>query len=184
MTCWKRRRPRLRPSSCGSMPACSPEHARSYSGVRSGKGNKRSAPICVDQFSGIEPFNGLGQLTPDQMASFYDHRRPCYPCAAFICKGGGSGIRPAGPVTSRPTGAAAIRCITAVGTRRSQTLAGRTTGSEKRPGAAGTTGPGFDPQGIRHATGNLQGDGKNGRTRVAGKNLCSSPPNTAPGFAW
>ncbi len=32
--------------------------------------------ICVDRFPGIAPFNGLGQLTPEQMASLYDSRRP------------------------------------------------------------------------------------------------------------
>jgi hypothetical protein len=32
--------------------------------------------LCVDAFPGIVPFNGLGQLTPEQMASVYDRRRP------------------------------------------------------------------------------------------------------------
>ena len=32
--------------------------------------------LCVDAFPGIEPFHGLGQLNPDQMASLYDDRRP------------------------------------------------------------------------------------------------------------
>ncbi len=32
--------------------------------------------LCVDAFPGIEPYNGLGQLTPAQMASCYDRRRP------------------------------------------------------------------------------------------------------------
>ena len=31
--------------------------------------------LCVDKFPGIDPFNGLGQLTPEQMASIYDQRR-------------------------------------------------------------------------------------------------------------
>lgn len=30
--------------------------------------------ICVDAFPGIEPFDGLGQLLPEQMASVYDRR--------------------------------------------------------------------------------------------------------------
>ena len=30
--------------------------------------------LCVDAFPGIVPFNGLGQLTPSQMASIYDLR--------------------------------------------------------------------------------------------------------------
>lgn len=32
--------------------------------------------LCVDAFPGIEPFNGLGQLQPEQLASLYDNRRP------------------------------------------------------------------------------------------------------------
>ena len=31
--------------------------------------------LCVDAFPGIEPFHGLGQLTPAQLASVYDRRR-------------------------------------------------------------------------------------------------------------
>jgi len=31
--------------------------------------------LCVDSFPGIEPFNGLGQLQPTQLASLYDERR-------------------------------------------------------------------------------------------------------------
>jgi hypothetical protein len=32
--------------------------------------------LCVDAFPGIEPYHGLGQLQPDQLASLYDNRRP------------------------------------------------------------------------------------------------------------
>lgn len=32
--------------------------------------------LCVDAFPGIEPFNGLGQLTSDQLAGLYDNRQP------------------------------------------------------------------------------------------------------------
>ena len=32
--------------------------------------------LCVDTFPGIEPFNGLGQLQPTQLASLYDRRHP------------------------------------------------------------------------------------------------------------
>lgn len=32
--------------------------------------------LCVDAFPGIQPFNGLGQLLPDQLASLYDKREP------------------------------------------------------------------------------------------------------------
>jgi Domain of unknown function (DUF1835) len=31
--------------------------------------------LCVDAFPGIEPFHGLGQLQPDQLASLYDNRQ-------------------------------------------------------------------------------------------------------------
>ncbi|WP_022667158.1 DUF1835 domain-containing protein [Desulfospira joergensenii] len=31
--------------------------------------------LCVDSFPGIEPFHGLGQLQPEQLASLYDCRR-------------------------------------------------------------------------------------------------------------
>lgn len=30
--------------------------------------------LCVDAYPGIEPFHGLGQLQPDQLASLYTHR--------------------------------------------------------------------------------------------------------------
>ena len=32
--------------------------------------------LCVDAFPGIEPYNGVGQLEPTQMASVYDRRLP------------------------------------------------------------------------------------------------------------
>ncbi len=32
--------------------------------------------LCVDAFHGIEPFHGLGQLRPEQLASLYDRRVP------------------------------------------------------------------------------------------------------------
>ncbi len=32
--------------------------------------------LCVDTFPGIKPFNGLGQLTPSQMASLYGQQLP------------------------------------------------------------------------------------------------------------
>lgn len=32
--------------------------------------------LCIDEFSGIEPFNGLGQLQPEQLASLYRDRDP------------------------------------------------------------------------------------------------------------
>jgi hypothetical protein len=32
--------------------------------------------LCIDAFPGIEPYQGLGQLSPDQLASVYDRRQP------------------------------------------------------------------------------------------------------------
>jgi hypothetical protein len=32
--------------------------------------------LCVDQFPGIEPFHGIGQLQPEQLASLYGNRQP------------------------------------------------------------------------------------------------------------
>ena len=40
------------------------------------KGIRKAELLCVDAFAGIEPYNGLGQLQPSQMASVYDQRRP------------------------------------------------------------------------------------------------------------
>jgi hypothetical protein len=39
------------------------------------RGMEEAELICVDAFPGIVPFNGLGQLTPQQLASVYDRRR-------------------------------------------------------------------------------------------------------------
>ena len=36
---------------------------------------QKSSLICVDHFPGVERFQGLGQLLPEQLASFYPHRR-------------------------------------------------------------------------------------------------------------
>ncbi len=36
----------------------------------------RAELLCVDAFPGIEPFDGPGQLSPPQLASLYDRRRP------------------------------------------------------------------------------------------------------------
>jgi hypothetical protein len=36
---------------------------------------KKAELLCVDAFPGIEPYNGLGQLQPSQMASVYDQRK-------------------------------------------------------------------------------------------------------------
>jgi hypothetical protein len=39
--------------------------------------NARSVELlCIDAFPGVEPYHGLGQLTPEQLASRYGDRRP------------------------------------------------------------------------------------------------------------
>ena len=40
------------------------------------KGIRKAELLCIDAFPGIEPFHGIGQLRPDQLASLYDDRRP------------------------------------------------------------------------------------------------------------
>ncbi len=40
------------------------------------KGIRKVELLCVDAFPGIEPFHGLGQLQPEQLASLYANRRP------------------------------------------------------------------------------------------------------------
>ena len=35
--------------------------------------------LCVDAFPGVDPYHGLGQLSPEQLASVYDDRRPVTP---------------------------------------------------------------------------------------------------------
>jgi hypothetical protein len=37
---------------------------------------RRVELLCVDAFPGVVPFNGLGQLKPEQLASLYGRRRP------------------------------------------------------------------------------------------------------------
>ncbi|SNB46956.1 hypothetical protein [Geobacter sp. DSM 9736] len=39
-------------------------------------GNADASLICVDAFPGIDPFHGLGQLSPDQFASLYNRCEP------------------------------------------------------------------------------------------------------------
>jgi hypothetical protein len=39
-------------------------------------GVKDAELLCVDAFPGIDPYDGLGQLTPAQLASVYEQRRP------------------------------------------------------------------------------------------------------------
>ena len=37
---------------------------------------RRTELLCVDAFPGVEPYHGLGQLQPHQLASVYDRRQP------------------------------------------------------------------------------------------------------------
>jgi hypothetical protein len=39
-----------------------------------GLGEGKLMLICIDRFSGVEPFHGLGQLSPDQLTSLFDSR--------------------------------------------------------------------------------------------------------------
>jgi len=39
------------------------------------KSNETAELVCVDAFPGIVPFDGLGQLLPEQLAAVYDQRR-------------------------------------------------------------------------------------------------------------
>jgi hypothetical protein len=40
------------------------------------QGARQVELLCVDAFPGIEPFHGLGQMRPDQLASLYGNRQP------------------------------------------------------------------------------------------------------------
>jgi hypothetical protein len=40
------------------------------------KGARKVELLCIDAYPGIEPFHGLGQLQPQQLASLYTSRRP------------------------------------------------------------------------------------------------------------
>lgn len=40
------------------------------------KGIRHAELLCVDAYPGIVPFNGLGQLRPEQLASLYGRQRP------------------------------------------------------------------------------------------------------------
>jgi hypothetical protein len=39
-------------------------------------GMEKADLLCIDAFPGIEPYHGLGQLSPEQLASMYDERKP------------------------------------------------------------------------------------------------------------
>ena len=39
-------------------------------------GTEKADLLCIDGFPGIDPYHGLGQLSPDQLASMVDRRQP------------------------------------------------------------------------------------------------------------
>ena len=42
-------------------------------------GNEQASLLCIDAFPGVNPYHGLGQLFPDQLASRYSQRQPLKP---------------------------------------------------------------------------------------------------------
>jgi hypothetical protein len=46
----------------------------------------RLSLICIGSFPGVEPFHGLGQLSPDQMASLLDQRQPVTEKQIFLAR--------------------------------------------------------------------------------------------------
>lgn len=53
--------------------------------------------ICINQFPGIKPFRGIGQLTPVQMASLYDHRKPVTKAMIELASKGWAAFRSPNP---------------------------------------------------------------------------------------
>lgn len=55
-------------------------------GARENPGRTRLSLICIDSFPGVEPFHGLGQLSPEQMASLLDRREPVTEKQIFLAR--------------------------------------------------------------------------------------------------
>ncbi len=53
--------------------------------------------ICIDRFEGIEPFRGLGQLSPAQLASLHDRRQAVSQAALRLARRGWAAFRAAEP---------------------------------------------------------------------------------------
>ncbi len=53
--------------------------------------------ICIDQFDGIEPFRGIGQLNPEQMASLFESRTPISEEQIILAQQGWSAFRSPNP---------------------------------------------------------------------------------------
>ena len=49
-------------------------------------GRSRLSLICIGAFPGVEPFHGLGQLGPEQMASLLDRREPVTERQTFLAR--------------------------------------------------------------------------------------------------
>ncbi|MBX2853390.1 MAG: DUF1835 domain-containing protein [Rhodobacteraceae bacterium] len=49
--------------------------------------------VCIDAFPGVEPFRGLGQLTPAQMASLFDQREAISAAETSLAKTGWAAFR-------------------------------------------------------------------------------------------
>ena len=65
--------------------------------ARTDLGDTRLELICIDRFSGMEPFRGLGQLDPDQLASLYGRRQPVTAAQLDLAKAGWSAFRSPDP---------------------------------------------------------------------------------------
>ncbi len=55
-------------------------------GSREDLGQRRLSLICIGSFPGIEPFHGLGQLSPSQMASLLERREPVSEKQIFLAR--------------------------------------------------------------------------------------------------
>lgn len=53
--------------------------------------------ICINRFPGIDPFPGIGQLNPEQMASLYPQRRAISDAEMTLAKSGWQAFRSADP---------------------------------------------------------------------------------------
>lgn len=65
--------------------------------ARTDLGDTKLDLICIDRFNGIEPFHGLGQLDPDQLASLYGLRQPVTAAQLKLAKAGWSAFRSPDP---------------------------------------------------------------------------------------
>ena len=125
------------------------------------KGIRQAELLCVDSFPGIEPFHGLGQLGPDQLASLYDTRRPVtadqFRFAALVDQAFATQDLALLNELSEITGAP-LPWVPG----RGQTVAGGTARPGNRFGVAGKPGPGRGPGRPRHAGRDFRVGGRRG----------------------